>query len=336
MVIIGFMAFEYLYYIKPFMIAISNGEEELRPFLMNSDTSVYMQLYQENDLYAILSDLQTTKNSYGPVLLLNIFSGNYDLILLFYCVIFIVALLKIKKYFKINIYVFTFLFLLNPLNSMYILSVNKDIITVLIIIFLSIYAASNKIIYITISIFLSLVCKFEITLFIVMYYLISRFDQNMRWISIFCFLLIITFSYSILPGMHEKILIMDAAQNTNSVGFTLFANDLSVHYYLYPITIIPMILMSIFEGIINYFKYDEFNIDHLPILISSLLTLFGFLFSINKLKFNINNNYTLLLLLFILIISVIPFPHHRYIYPIYTLFILSIFSKNNNLFRYNG
>jgi uncharacterized membrane protein len=129
---------------------------------------------------------------------------------------------------------------------------------------------------------------------------------------------------------------MNAAQNENSLGFTALANDLSMNYYLYPITIIPMILMSILEGIINYFKYDEFYIDHLPIFISSLLTLSGLLFSINKLKFNVNNNYTLLLLIFILIISLVPFPHHRYIYPLYTLFILTICSKNKNLFRYDG
>jgi hypothetical protein len=336
MAIIGFMAFEYFYHIKPFMVAILNGEEGLRPFLMNSDTSVYLKLYRENDLYAILSDFAATKNSYGPVLLLNIFSGNCDFILLFYCGIFLILLLKINKYFNVNIYIFTALFLLNPLNSMYLLSVNKDILTVFIIIFLSIYAISSKIIYIIISLILSLVCKFEITLFIFMYYLISQFDRKMRWIAIICYLGIITFSYSHIPGMDEKILVVNAAQNAKSVGITLFANDLSMNYYLYPITIIPMFLMSILEGIINYFKYDEFNIEDFPIFISSVLTLSGLLFSINKLKFNINNNFILMILLFILIISLVPFPHHRYIYPLYTLFILAICSKNNNLFRYNG
>lgn len=335
MAITGFMAFEYFYYIKPFMVAILNGKEELRPFLMNADTSVYLKLYRDYDLYAILSDFSATKNSYGPVLLLNIFSGKYDFILLFYCGLFLFLLLKINKYFNLNIYIFTALFLLNPLNSMYFLSVNKDILTVFIIIFLSIYAVSNKKIYILTSLILSLVCKFEITIFILMYYLITKLDRNMRWVAIIFYLGIITFFYSFLPGMDEKTLVINAAQNSQSLGITLFANNLSMNYYLYPITIIPMVSISIIEGIIIYFKY-EFNFNIISIYISSLLTIFGFCFSIKKIKFNINNNYTLLMLIFILLVSLVPFPHHRYIYPIYTLFILIICSKNNTLFRYNG
>ncbi|QWD91102.1 EpsG family protein [Polynucleobacter sp. MWH-Braz-FAM2G] len=329
------MAFEYLYEIKPFMIAIANGDEGLRPFLMNSDTSVYILLHKNNDLYSILTDIFATKNAYGPILLLSIFSGNYDFILLFYLGIFLFALIKLKKYFSINIYIFTALFLLNPLNSMYFLSVNKDILAVFIIIFLSIYAASNKKIYITLSLLLSIFCKFEMTIFICLYYFISQLNQKMRWTAIICFLIIITFSYSNLPGMAEKILVLNEAQNTKSVGITLFANELSMNYYLYIITIIPMILMSIIEGIIIYFKYDEFNVDFIPIYLSSLLTIFALFLSIKKIKFIIYNNYSLLLILYILLVSLVPFPHHRYIYPIYTLFILAICSKNTNLFRLN-
>ena len=294
---------------------------------MAADSSVYINLYKTNTLEEILNDFGNTKNTYGPIILLNILSGNHDLIVLFYTSILIFTAVKIEKYFNINKNLFIFVWMINPLNSIYLLSINKDICIVFILLLTMVHIKSGKFIYLLNALLLSFVCKYEMTLFVIAIYLCKFLNKKNSKCILGASIIILSLFYGSTPSMSARVLVAETAQNNHSLGVTNLLNLMSIEYNLYFITILPRILLSLFEGYIDLIKYG-FTYELTNIYISTLLCTIVVCILINKKNIKINYFNINIITIFLIMVSMSPFPHHRYIYPIYSLIIVMLLNSD--------
>ena len=83
-------------------------------------------------------------NLIGPVLVIMFFNGNFDLIFLFYILLFLLALKTIYKYIGLNPFQFATFMLLNPLIMFQFFAPNKEILIIIAMLFIIVYIYSKK------------------------------------------------------------------------------------------------------------------------------------------------------------------------------------------------
>lgn len=113
--------------------------------------------------------------------------------------------------------------------------------------------------------------------------------------------------------MDQMGLVLLNKQTEDSLGFTVYMQELAYQYHLFFLVLIPRVCIATFEGL-----YSQ---DYL-LLISGLLFMLIILVLqyFSKIK-NFNTSF-LLISLFLVMDGLIPFVSHRYILPVYPLILL--------------
>jgi hypothetical protein len=119
--------------------------------------------------------------------------------------------------------------------------------------------------------------------------------------------------------MELKIEALFRGQTTASIGITVLLQTLAANYYLYPIVILPRILLTLFESSTLYLFLSG---------ICFFLSLFR-LITKERNQLNFRDDLFFLICLFIIMVSIVPFIHHRYILPIYPLILIILIRPKN-------
>ena len=195
-------------------------------------------------------------------------------------------------------------------------AVNKEFFIIISLLFIGIYFYSKAAKHIIFSIIIAFFSKPEFLLLVITYFLSLKLSVNLRKYIIIAFIICISLLYNYIPNMENYTTVLLRGQTVDSLGFTILLHQLSVDYFLYFSVIAPRILINIYSA---GFLYSSIYIILL-------------LFIILRIKLTLSNDLLYFLSLFYIMVTVVPFPHFRYILPTYAL-LLFIAMRTKNYYR---
>ena len=301
----------YFNFIRPFIFSFGNNffDLEVSKFILDispADTYAYW-------FHATNTELKNLPyNLLGPVLLIKLTGGNFDLILLLNFILFYIAVRGLFLNLKIPPVKYAIFVLANPLILFQFLSPNKEFMIIICLLYLVLYSFSGKLFYLFLSILVACFTKPPFFLLVIAFLCIRKIKYPFRPFIYFFIMVFISLLYAYLPYMQELELVLVDGQTEDSLGFTILMQKLASEYYLFFVVIVPRLILLIGEGAVSQEYF---------ILTSGLCFFVALIFLTIK-GFHKINDLTLLLFLFCVLVAISPFPMHRYILPMYPLLVL--------------
>lgn len=299
------LIFLYLIIMRPWLMSFDNAGVVESIDISPADTYTYW-LHSSDPLILV------PYNLIGPVMIIMFFNSNFDMVFIVYIIIFIYIILKLKKYLGINPFLFTSLMLFNPLIMFQFYAPNKEFLIITSMLLLVIYIYSKKNIFLFLLLVSASFSKPEFLLLILFFLVVRKFNKKLRPYVIISMLVFLTFFYSILPNMEAHSEILLRGQTNASKGVTILLQNLASNFYLYPLIIIPRILLTIFESSTIYISISG---------LCFFIVIFK-LFTNRLIQFKLDDDVFFISFLFIIMVSIVPFPQHRYILPLYPIFLI--------------
>jgi hypothetical protein len=304
--ILGFVClFLYFFLMRPWLLSFDSIGIDESISISPADTYTYWS-HSTDPL------LLVPYNLIGPVALIMLFNGNFDLIFLLYILLFVFASFRIYKYLAINPFLFITLMFINPLIMFQFFAPNKEILIIISMLLIVVYIFSKKKFHLFCSLILAAFSKPEFLILILFFLVVRKFNRRLRPYILLSIILMLTLIYSKLPNMESQSEILLRGQTNSSLGITVLLQDIASKYHLYPIVILPRIFLTLFES------------STIFILFSGICFFIAFIKVFAKLgfKLNLDNDIFFIAYLFIIMVSIVPFPHHRYILPLYPLLLI--------------
>jgi hypothetical protein len=305
----------YVQDIRPWLLSFTGGEPTGGPNFTAADTYAYwLAATSELPWYLI------PVNLIGPTSLMRLLDANFDLVVLFYVILFGLALRGLKQFATISILPFSVFFLANLTVMDQFLVINKEITTMISLLFIVVFINSGKAKHLIFAITIALFSKIEFLLLIIIFLMLRRFDSKKRITILVAAIISISIFYSVLPNRESYSTILLLGQTNESLGFTVFLEDLASQYMLFSIVLVPRLLLVLYAGGILYAS---------PYAIALLV-------AILKKKLMVENDLVFLLFLYLLMVLIIPFPHFRYLLPTYPLLLIIVLQpsrSSNNLIK---
>lgn len=292
--------FLYLYAMRPWLMAFVINGLGVAPTIAPADTYTYW-------FHALSTPLGLLPyNLIGPVSLIKLFGGNFDLVVLFHVILFYLALRELYRYAGVRVLKFAVLFLINPLLMVQFFAVNKEILIAIALLFIVVYIHSGMVWHLIIAITVAAFSK-PAFFVLVIFFLVTR-KMRARWrpFILFTIVALISLFYSAVPGMESFSASLFRGQTSESLGITVLLQELATQYYFYAGIIIPRLLLAVYAGG----------------ALSGFFFLLVIIAAIFKRRLRIANDEVFLLYLFLIMVSVVSFPCHRYILPAYPLLLL--------------
>jgi hypothetical protein len=245
-------------------------------------------------------------NLMGPVTLIKLLDLNFDLAVLLFVLLFYFVSRELYRYVGVRVLPFAVLFLANPSMMGQFFAINKEILIIISLLFVVVYVHSRRTKHIIAAIAIALFSKPEF-LVLIMFFLWSRkFRSGWRPFIFLAMITIISFFYSDLPNMDSYANVLFIGQTAESIGISVLLHELAAQYHLYFSVIVPRLLLTIYSG---------------GVLYASLFML-ALIAVILKNKLQLSDDVVFLLCLFLIMVSIVPFPHYRYILPTYPLLLI--------------
>ena len=292
--------FWYLNEIRPELISFSIEGPTQNTNLVTADTYTYWFYASETPLFLVPINLM------GPVSLIKLLDVNFDLAVLLLILLFSLVLRELYLYKGVRILPFVVVFLVNPSIMGQFFAINKEIMIIISLLFMVVFIHSGRTRHMILSIVVATFSKPEFLILIMLFLGLRKLRRGIRPFILISMITLISLFYSDLPNMESHTDLLMIGQNAESLGVTVALQDLATQYYLYFSIILPRLLLAIYSG---DFLYASF---FMIALISVVL----------KKKFQLVDDIVFLIYLFLIMVSVVPFPHYRYILPIYPLLLI--------------
>ena len=212
---------------------------------------------------------------------------------------------------------FMVLLLINPLIMCQLFAANKEIFIITSLLFMLSYIYSGKKRYLLAALIIAGFSKAEFLFLIVCFLPGRRLSSSLRIFSLITVVVITSIIYPNLPLMVSRGEILLRGQNVSSLGVTVMLQQLAMNDYLYALGVIPKLLLSIFEGMNGITAKSFIFSGQLFVFLSGVCFFIVMMVIFFKARFKIISDEVFLLCLFLLMVATVPFPHHRYILPIY-------------------
>jgi len=313
----------------------------LEYFYIKEINTIFITGYNDNVNYAIVYDAKfyylfvnnygadawklygITRNLYGPTFVSWVFDNDLFKIFIFYFISFVFSIYSLVHHLRDKKLLFFILLLYYPVMVGSLYGANKEITTYISLIFMLTYIISMEKKFLFMAFLFAIISRIELLVVYVLYMFISRFQRKYRII----FIMLLLFSMSVILAVTNIIDInrLNALIQASSSGGTslIFANldKMGLYFLTFPVKAI----LNMYSGVKAGFT------------LSQILTLFGFLsniffiiltlMAIKKKNLFIENNVFLLMLLYLILFSAGYFIHHRYVAPIYALWLYMAFFK---------
>lgn len=326
-----FIAFVFLYFVG------YDSLDGLNNIQFFADSQTYEMIYKDG-LYNETGILSVSSNFLGPVLILELTSGNRWLVFIINCFSLYVVFYLVKDCRIVNYKMFFFLLLLNPLTFQSLLSVNKEVFSILVSVLLFLWMYRKKTIYIVFALVLSLLVRWQLTLLLVaLIPAVLFFNSGVfkRVFISFLFIIALSIFFKFFSFVFNPVI----SNFNNSVhlhdgsGFFVILNNLQISGYFLFIWMLKFLQMSfgLSVNLFNIFNFNNFQNDVVMVL-SSINYLLVFLYGF-KLKVYSFKNPLFIAFLFIAVffsLSLIFSP--RYFYFVFVFLMLMVSIKRNSNF----
>jgi hypothetical protein len=301
------------------------------------DTDVYENIYKSG--HTTLLDIVKNKTNYlGPFLIQYLISPNYFIIFLLNILIFVFSYRLIIKSYDVNRNLLLFFFTISPFLFISLLSLNKEIVSLLSLSFYVAYFSSHKRKYLVFAIILSILVRWQFSFFILLFTLLeSKFNPfyKKRFLSFLLLLAIISLSYTLIT-INEFKLVRDAASN----HFLLYGKEGIGTYRVltniqekggYFLVFIPKTLHLLFSYFSKIKLIFEGNyVINIGQSFASLLLVSFFIFKYLRKKIERNNNLFYMAMIYCLLFAITPIHVPRYLFPFYLLLAIFVSVRKKN------
>jgi hypothetical protein len=290
----------YQFGIRPELMSFTIDEANEESSLAMADTYTYWFHASETPWFSLPINL------IGPVSLIKLLDLNFDLAVLLIVLLFYFVLRELYRYAGVRVLPFAVLFLANPSMMGQFFAINKEILIIISLLFAVIYVHSGRTKHVIAAIAIAVFSKPEFLALILFFLSSRRLRSGSRPFILLAMVTIISLFYSDLPNMDSYTNTLLVGQTAESLGISVLLHELAVQYYLYFIVVMPRLLLTIYSG---GFLYAS-------IFILALVSV------ILKKKLQLANDVFFLFCLFLIMVSIVPFPHYRYILPAYPLLLI--------------
>ncbi|MBC7490147.1 MAG: hypothetical protein H7240_09545 [Glaciimonas sp.] len=291
--------FWYLSGIRPELMSFTIDGFNEESNLVTADTYTYWFHASETPWFSVPINL------IGPVSLIKLLDLNFDLAVLLIVLLFCLALRELYRYAGVRVLPFAVLFLANPSMTGQFFAINKEILIIISLLFVVIYVHSGRTKHIIAAIAIAVFSKPEF-LVLIMFFLVSRgLRSGRRPFILLAMITMISLFYSDLPNMDSYAEVLLRGQTAESLGITVLLQELAAQYHLYFIVVVPRLLLTIYSGGVLFASI--FILALMPVIL--------------KKKLQLADDIVFLLCLYLIMVSIVPFPHYRYILPIYPLLL---------------
>lgn len=281
-------------------------------------------------------------NYFGPITILNLLQGNRWCVLIFNIVIFAASARLIMAAIPVNRKFFAILLALNPMTFSSLLSVNKEILSVLTVALLIYGTERKKLGSLLASVAVSFLVRWQLAVFVIAILgLLSPFNpfRRRRFLAFMGMLLAISVAYAI--GVNSVFAhVNDVAEvgSENWDGSGLWGRLLDIQnaggYFL---VFVPKTLHAMF-AILRYIGqlFDppegEFY-NYVVVMLHSLVTLLVLAWGAFTRKLTLQNNVLYFALIYLLLFGLTPIYAPRYFYPVFVFLCIvaaqEVYKKKN-------
>ncbi len=292
--------FWYLFGIRPELMSFTIDGTNEESSLVTADTYTYWFHASETPWFLVPINL------IGPVSLIKLLDLNFNLAILLNVLLFSFVLRELYRYVGVRVLPFAVLFLANPSMMGQFFAINKEILIIISLLFVVVYVHSGKTKHIIAAIAVAVFSKLEFLVLIILFLGSRRLRLGSRPFILLAIITMISFFYSDLPNMDSYTNTLLIGQTADSLGITVLLHELAAQYYLFVVVVVPRLLLTIYSGGVLYASI--FILAVIPVFL--------------KKKLQLADDVVFLLYLYLIMVSIVPFPHYRYILPTYPLLLI--------------
>ena len=327
----------YFFFAFLFLIFIGiDAVEGKIDFEFYADSETYLEYVQTNSSISDL--LEKNPNLLGPSLILELFNSSYILVFLLHYVIVFYFINTLYKLYDINIKMLFMFLLLSPMFFSSVLTINKEIISILVIAILMNYFKKRSIILLIFAILISFLVRWQMALFVLSATLLLsklNFLKRNKILTLISFLLGISVIYSLNQSNFEDFnRVAEIGQEVSTEGSGLFSvligiqNSGPLGYF---IAFLPKTLFLLIGLIARYYKFCDFTELYNNVFVFSQSVVNAIvIFFLIKNRVTVNNIFLFLGIIYCIIFSLSPIYSPRYFFPAYIFFLLALSSKNSS------
>lgn len=273
-------------------------------------------------------------NLLGPLLILRLTGSNYYLVMLANLVLMYIAVRIMSESLGVNPFKLLMVLLLNPMTLSSLMSVNKEIISIVVLALVIRSFKSRSMLALVLALPLSLMVRWQLTLFVfAMLGVVSAWNplRPHRWLTYIASLLLLSIVYikmaQIFEGIQENF--DSGVAEYEGSGFFEFLVRLQgqgLYWLVFPIKVAHLLfgLGVRFDRLINpvVFYNDVFQVLH------STATLLMFFALLRSGRARLSNDLVYISAIYVLVFAMTPIYASRYFYLVYVLWALAILSPN--------
>lgn len=315
-----------------------------------ADSSTYHKIVSgEHVLFDSRADLvSVAANFLGPWLILNLLSNNYTLVLLFNHILFLIFIVRVSSIFKLDSFRLLLFLIINPITLSSLLSVNKEIISLMALMFLLLYLVRGRWLDLLMAISISLLVRWQLMLFIlsiVVIYPLIKSAVHYRVTLFIALLITISLAYmytsDALSAVRDNFLL--AADKHDGSGLWIKLNDIQENgfYFLAFMFKSLHLLFGLSTNLLGVLTPENFYNDVIQVL-NSIAFLIMLALNFRAKKVSASNDLFYISLVYLAIFVLSPIYSPRYLYPVYALWVVmycynpaNIFSSGNGIIKSN-
>jgi hypothetical protein len=273
-------------------------------------------------------------NFLGPLLILNVTSANYYLILLVNVALMFLAVRLMARTLELHEFKLLLVLLLNPITISSLLSVNKEIISLVVLALVIRGFKARSLLAFMLALPLSLLVRWQLTLFVLALLGVTGIWNPLRqhrWLTLAVSLLFLSFLYVkmslVFEGIQENF---DASvaeyEGSGFFEFLVRLQGQGLYWLVFPLKAAHLLFgMGVrFDRLINptVFYNDVFQVLH------SAVTLLTFIALVKWGRARLGNDLVYISAVYILVFAMSPIYAPRYFYPVFVLWALALVSPS--------
>jgi hypothetical protein len=312
-----------------------NGDSEVR---WGADSLDYILYYETSGVDQTL--IQLGQNLFGPIWILWLVNGSHVGVFALNVAMFLIGWFLVTNVLNVNRLVFFCLLAINPMLFASILTINKEIISFLVIAFYSVYLAKKGYLWLTLALLAAFFVRWQYVFIILLFELVRSplnpfAHKRLHFLLLFVFLISLVYpSFDAqLGGVTTEM--VDEQQASTSFGLLEVANNIQKSY-AYFMVVIPKILSNWFGNLPRvanlFFNIDQFDVSDIyntfVITGHQAAMTIVFMLIVIKRRFALSNDLIFFSLIYSIVYSLGMFIQYRYYFPVYIAFCI-VLSQNN-------
>jgi len=318
--------------------AMLNEETSIRLF---ADSTTYeLEAYELRDL-TTLQLMLFNPNYFGPISILGLLNGSRWGVLILNLLVFTLALNVFFKVMSLDRKLFVVLLLMNPITFSSLLSINKEIYSLLALSLLIYGIRRHSVLAALGCLVISVFVRWQLSLFVIVFWvLISPFNtlRHRRTLTFLILIVAVSIAYSISQNVYFFSTISDYAvvgaadwEGIGLWGWLLEIQNAGGYFLIFPVKVLQVMfgILVYIDKMIDPPELGFYN--YVVLMLHSLMTLFVLVYDFAKKKLSFSRNAFYMAMIYALIFGLTPVHGPRYFYPVFVL--LCILAAEKNIWR---